>query len=87
MVAREIAGMPDIQVMCVGSDGMDGATGAAGAIVDGATWARLAAASVDGERALSMCDAGPALAAVDASLVTGPTGVNHADLMIIAAGL
>ncbi|MBE7452522.1 MAG: hypothetical protein HS111_27660 [Kofleriaceae bacterium] len=52
--------------------------------IDGATWGRLAAAGIDGERALRRCDAGAALAAIGATVVSGPTGTNHADLVIVA---
>ena len=83
LMAQSIAGLPGVCVLIAGSDGLDGNSGAAGAIVDGATWQKLQVSGVDGERALRECDAGTALAAVDAQIRTGATGVNHADLMII----
>ena len=55
----------------------------AGAFVDGATWAAITAAGLDPAAALERCDAGTALAAVGALVVTGPTGINHADLVIL----
>lgn len=76
-----------VQVLIAGSDGIDGNSDGAGAIVDGTTWARLKAVGVDPERALRECDSARALAAIDAQVVTGPTGVNHADLMIVTHGL
>jgi hydroxypyruvate reductase len=81
LCARAVAGRSDATVLVAGSDGIDGVTGAAGAVVDGATWAAVRAAGVDPERALARCDAGTALAAAGAQLVTGRTGVNHADLI------
>jgi glycerate-2-kinase len=68
-----------------GSDGVDGpsARGAAGAFVEGTTWDAIAAAGIDPAAALARCDAGTALDAVGALVVTGPTGINHADVVII----
>ncbi|MGE5180579.1 MAG: DUF4147 domain-containing protein [Acidobacteriota bacterium] len=71
-----------------GSDGQDGPRprgrpAPAGAYVDGATWDAIVAAGVDPQRALARCDAGTALHAVGALFVTGPTGVNHADVAIV----
>jgi glycerate 2-kinase len=83
LVAKRIAGRAGVAILAAGSDGVDGTGPAAGAIVDGDTWARLAAAGIDGDAALARCDAGAALAAIGATVVTGPTGVNHADLMLV----
>ena len=68
-----------------GSDGIDGpaARGAAGAYVDGTTWDAVIAAGIDPDAALRRCDAGTALDAVGALVVTGPTGINHADVAIV----
>ncbi|HEY5928028.1 MAG TPA: DUF4147 domain-containing protein [Kofleriaceae bacterium] len=68
-----------------GSDGIDGPStrGAAGAFVDGATWDAIIGAKIDPETALRRCDAGTALDAVGGLIVTGLTGINHADVVII----
>jgi glycerate 2-kinase len=66
-----------------GSDGIDGPSKAAGAYVDGSTWDAISAARIDPELALRRCDAGTALDAVGALIVTGPTGINHADVVIV----
>jgi glycerate 2-kinase len=84
LLARDLA--PDLTVLVAGSDGIDGNSEAAGAVIDGSTWEALRAAGLDPERALAERDAFSALRAVGATLVTGPTGVNHADLILIAAG-
>jgi hydroxypyruvate reductase len=74
----------DRAALVVGSDGIDGPPprhrpSPAGAYVDGTTWDRIP----DADAVLARCDAGSALAALDALVVTGPTGVNHADLVIV----
>jgi glycerate 2-kinase len=86
LVARALAGTRHVSVLVAGSDGIDGNSPAAGAIVDGTTWDAMRAAGCDPEAALGRCDAFPALAAAGAALCTGPTGVNHADLVVVAAG-
>ncbi len=72
----------------VGSDGIDGPAprdrpAPAGAYIDGMTWDAIMAAGIDPDVALARCDAGTALAAVGALVITGPTGINHADLVIV----
>jgi hydroxypyruvate reductase len=66
-----------------GSDGIDGPTRAAGAFVDGSTWDAIGAAGIDGEDALRRCDAGRVLDAVGALVISGPTGINFGDVMIV----
>jgi glycerate-2-kinase len=78
--AREIAGQLDTVVFSVGTDGVDGPTDAAGAIVDGTTWARIRQAGLDPEQALRGHDAHPALAASRDLVLTGPTGTNVMDV-------
>jgi hydroxypyruvate reductase len=83
LVARRISGLSDVAVLVAGSDGIDGNSPAAGAVVDGTTWEAMRAAGIDPEAALAECDSHRALAAVGAALVTGRTGINHADLVMI----
>ncbi len=66
-----------------GSDGIDGTSRAAGAYVDGSTWDAIAAAGISPDDALARADASTALDAVGALFVTGATGVNHADVVVI----
>lgn len=80
--ALELQGRRDILLLAAGTDGNDGTTPAAGAIVDGGTVARAAAAGRDAAAALERADAGPCLAAAGDVLVTGPTGTNVTDMVI-----
>lgn len=76
IIAREISGQDGICVLVAGTDGTDGPTNAAGAIVTGETW------DPSGEEALKRADAGTWLDARGALLRTGPTGTNVMDLVI-----
>ncbi len=76
IIAREIEGHDDLTVLVAGTDGTDGPTDAAGAIVDGKTW------QTSGEDALARADAGTWLDTRGALVRTGPTGTNVMDLVI-----
>ncbi len=76
IIAREIAGQDGIEVLVAGTDGTDGPTDAAGAMVTGDTW------DASGEDALRHADAGTWLDARGALFRTGPTGTNVMDLVI-----
>jgi len=71
-----------ITILSAGTDGRDGPTDAAGAIVDGRTWSRIALAGGDPARALAHHDAYPALDAAGALLRTGMTGTNVNDVVL-----
>ncbi|PQO24816.1 MOFRL family protein [Rhodobacteraceae bacterium WD3A24] len=77
MLAREIAGRDDLQVLVAGTDGTDGPTDAAGAFVDGRSWQPEAGAA-----ALAAADSGSYLDARGLVLRTGPTGTNVMDLAL-----
>jgi hydroxypyruvate reductase len=83
--ARELARHPDARgamLLAAGSDGRDGATDAAGAVVDHGTWSAIQRAGRDPERDLAMHDSHPALEAAGALLRTGLTGTNVMDVLI-----
>jgi glycerate 2-kinase len=80
--ARRIRGRP-IAVLSCGTDGIDGNSPAAGAVVDGTTMARARAAGLDVHGALVRCDAFPLLAALGDTVVTGPSGTNLRDLRVL----
>jgi glycerate 2-kinase len=65
------------------TDGSDGGTAHAGAIVDGRTVERAAAAGLDLRAALLEHRSQVALSALEDALVTGPTGTNVNDLFSI----
>jgi hydroxypyruvate reductase len=83
--AEGIAGIPNLVVFSVGSDGTDGPTDAAGGIVDGATLAALAAQGLKPGDILDNNDAYHGLKAVNGLVMTGPTGTNVNDLAVILA--
>jgi glycerate 2-kinase len=85
-LARHFRGSARVAFVA-GTDGKDGPAprarpSPAGAFVDGTTWHRIVATGRDPDVALARRDAGTVLDAVDALVVTGPTGINHADLVI-----
>ncbi len=80
--ARGLAGTTGISVLAAGTDGRDGPTDAAGAIVDGSTWAAIAAAGRDPVTDLARHDAYPALDAAGALFRPGLTGTNVMDVVI-----
>lgn len=83
--ATELKGMENIVFASVGSDGTDGPTDAAGGIVDGNTYGRMIEAGIVPEEELENNNSYHALKAVDALVVTGPTGTNVNDLTLILA--
>jgi hydroxypyruvate reductase len=81
--AIDLAGMEDVVIASVGTDGTDGPTDAAGGMVDGGTLARMAVGGVNAAQALANNDAYHALAASGELIKTGPTGTNVNDLALV----
>lgn len=75
-LAREISNIRGLRILVAGSDGTDGPTDAAGAIVDGNTW------RPEAQLALDTANAYPWLKAHGALITTGPTGTNVMDILI-----
>ncbi len=71
-----------ITILAAGTDGRDGSTTAAGAVVDAHTWSRIKEKGRDPEAALRQHDAHGALAAVNALFSPGLTGTNVMDVTI-----
>jgi glycerate 2-kinase len=82
--AGKIAG-ENITVLSAGTDGIDGNSPAAGAVVDGTTVERARARGLDVAAALALFDAYPFFEALGDAVVTGPTGNNLRDLRILLA--
>jgi hydroxypyruvate reductase len=82
--AQRMAG-ESITVLSAGTDGIDGNSCAAGAVVDGTTMARAQAHGLDAAEALAKFDAYPFFDALGDAIVTGPTGNNLRDLRILLA--
>lgn len=80
--ALELEGAP-VAAVFIDTDGSDGGTLHAGAIVDGRTIERAAAAGIDLRSALLEHRSQVALTALEDALVTGPTGTNVNDLFAI----
>ncbi len=82
--ALEIAG-GNITVLSAGSDGIDGNSQAAGAVVDGTTLTRAKVHGLDVAAHLSGCNAYPLFQVLGDDVITGPTGNNLRDLRILLA--
>lgn len=80
--AIEIAGRRDCFLLAAGTDGTDGATEDAGALVDGGTLERAVVDSLDARSCLARADSGTLLAASGDLIHTGPTGTNVMDLVL-----
>jgi hydroxypyruvate reductase len=73
----------DAVLACMGTDGVDGPTDAAGAIVDGGTRARAERLGLDAQAHLVENDAYPYFDALDDLIRTGPTGTNARDVALL----
>lgn len=81
--AEGIAGLKNMAVFSVGSDGTDGPTDAAGGYVDGTTKERLQEQGLSIYQILQENDAYHGLEAVEGLIVTGPTGTNVNDVAVL----
>ena len=81
--ALALDGCPGVLVATLATDGVDGPTDAAGAIVDGSTVARCRAQGLDPQAHLDANDVYPLFAALGDLIVTGPTGTNVNDLAFV----
>ena len=78
----ELEGAAGTTLVTLATDGEDGPTDAAGAVVDGDSLARARALGLDAEAHLHDDDAYPVFDALDDLLRIGPTGTNVCDLVL-----
>lgn len=81
--AAGIAGLHNVCIFSVGSDGTDGPTDAAGGYVDGVSARRLREQGLDVHEVLSRNDAYHALQEIQGLIFTGPTGTNVNDVSVV----
>jgi hydroxypyruvate reductase len=82
--AQKIAG-ENITVLSAGTDGIDGDSDAAGAVVDGTTMARIQQQGLSAEQALKTFNSTPLFQSLGDVIMTGPTGNNLRDLRVLLA--
>ena len=80
--AVELAGVEAHYFLAAGTDGSDGPTQVAGALVDGHTLQRGIQAGFDVQQTLANANAGDFLQASGDLVVTGPTGSNVMDMIL-----
>jgi glycerate 2-kinase len=81
--AMEIKGINGIILLSAGTDGTDGPTDAAGAIVDGKTVLKAKNLGINPEAYLMNNDSYNFFKKIDELFITGPTGTNVMDIQII----
>jgi hydroxypyruvate reductase len=86
LLAKRISSRKDIRIVCIGSDGTDGPTDAAGAYVDGTTYEKIMEAGIDYDAVLQNNDTYHALDRIGSLIRTGATGTNVNDLFLILTG-
>jgi hydroxypyruvate reductase len=84
--ARDIAGMEDVVVLSVGTDGTDGPTNAAGAIADGRTVSRASEKGLRVADSLARHDSFHFFEPLGDLIRTGPTGTNVMDVHLVMVG-
>jgi hydroxypyruvate reductase len=80
--ARWIAGHDELLLLAAGTDGSDGNSEDAGALVDGGTVDRAGADGMDPDDYLRRADSGTFLEDSGDLLYTGPTGTNVGDIVL-----
>jgi glycerate 2-kinase len=84
--AIALEGWPDILIACLGTDGTDGPTDAAGAFANGTTVSRARDKGLLAFEYLNRNDAYNFFASIGDLIITGPTKTNVNDLIFIFAG-
>lgn len=81
--AMEIEGINGITLLSAGTDGTDGPTDAAGAIVDGGIIKKAKSLGLDPGKYLANNDSYNFFKEIDGLFITGPTGTNVMDMQIM----
>jgi len=81
--ALRVGGMDGVVVASLSTDGVDGPTDAAGAIVDGKTLLRAAEMNLNPEESLAENDSYNFFSKLGDLILTGPTGTNVNDVSVI----
>ncbi|HZW56474.1 MAG TPA: glycerate kinase [Nitrososphaerales archaeon] len=81
-----ISGLDRVVIASIGTDGVDGPTDAAGAIVDGNTVKRGKEKKMEVTKYLKNNDSHSFFQKLGDLIITGPTGTNVNDVMVIAVG-
>jgi glycerate 2-kinase len=81
--AIALDGNRGITLTSIGTDGIDGPTDAAGAVANGHTLSRARTLGLDAHHALADNDAYPFWQALGDLIITGPTGTNVMDLVVM----
>ena len=81
--AIKITGEKGVCLASIGTDGIDGPTKAAGAVVDGLTLMRAKEKGLDYKKALCNNDSHTFFSALGDTIMTGPTGSNVNDIAIV----
>lgn len=85
--AIKIEGISQVVLASIDTDGFDGPTEFAGALVDGSTLSRAEKLGYDVFHHLRAHNVTPLLKDIGDTLLTGPTGTNVADLVVMLVGL
>lgn len=81
--AFSLDGLPKTWLVAMGSDGTDGPTDAAGAVVSGRTVAQARKIGLNLRKAVDQHDTYHALQVLGGHIYTGPTGTNVNDLYLL----
>ena len=84
--ALEMEDLDDVVVLAAGTDGTDGPTSAAGAIVDARSARRAREGGQDPRARLDANDSHSVFASLDDLVITGPTNTNLLDLYVMLIG-
>jgi glycerate 2-kinase len=86
VAAIEVENQENIVILSAGTDGTDGPTDAAGAMVDSETIPRAVISGLDPEKFLTQNDSYHFFQKTDDLIITGPTGTNVMDLRVVLVG-